>query len=224
MPTKSFNDITQLGLKALNLATAHAAALADRLPQGTAKNLADDLELLGAVVPGAKQARAESISATSSQKAALEKGYARVKQVRAAIRKSKASMDVRHAYGVGAPTNGRLVRDVKAAISQIVDHAKANPDEAAALGILKKDIDALDLALTTITTADTKQEEARANAPLTTRERNRTAHRILDAVSRIEGAGRLEFADDPATRAHFEALGATPKKKTKPAPAQPLDA
>lgn len=211
-PRKDFSDIMQLGLKALHLASTHAAALADRL-QGTEKNLAADLEMLAAVVPGAKQARAESIAATSAQTAALERAYERVKQVRAAVRRSKATKETLRAYGVGIAVKSNVVRDVKAILQQIVARAKDMPDEAAALGILKKDVDGLELSLAAITAADAKQEEKRASAPLSTQERNRTANRILGAVARIEGAGRMEFADDPETRAAFEALGAASRRK-----------
>jgi len=207
LPSKSFNSIQQLGLKALNLAHTHAAALGPRLPEGLVEGLSDDLEKLGAVVPGAKLARSEAIAATSAQNTTLEGGHTRMRQIRAAIRRAKAPADVKRAYGIGQKVNKTSVRDVKVAIQQILARAQANPAEATSLGILPKDLDGLTQSLTAIVEADALQEEKRAHAPLTTQERNRSANRILAAVARIEGAGRMEFASDAANRGNFEALG-----------------
>ncbi|MDI1483021.1 hypothetical protein [Polyangium sp. y55x31] len=214
-PSKDFNAITQLGLKALNLAVTHAAALGPRLPQGMIEALSDDIEKLGDVVPGAKQARSEAVAATSAQNVALAQGYAQVRQMRAAIRRAQAPTDVKHAYGIGQKVYETSVRDVKAAIQQILDRAKENPAEAASLGIVQKDLDGLAAALVAITNADAVQEQKRASAPLTTQERNRMGNRILAAVARIEGAGRMEFAKDEANRASFEALGAGARKRKR---------
>src|SRR5262249_2197448 len=140
-------------------------------------------------------------------------GYLRVRQIRAAVRRAKAPVEVKHAYGIGRRDHTRTVRDVKAAMQGILDRVKNRPDEAESFGILQKDVDALELELAAITSADSTQEEKRAHAPLATQERNRTANRILAAVARIEGAGRMEFAGDEAIRPSFEALG--PKKPAK---------
>ncbi len=212
-PKKDFTAITQLGLKALNLALVHAASIGPRLPQGMIEVLTSDLENLGDVVPGAKQARSEATAATSAQHAALAQGFTQVRQIRSAIRRAKAPADVKRAYGIGQKVSKGCVRDVKAAIQQITGRVTQKPDEAASLGIVKKDLDGLALALAAITDADTQQEKKRASAPLTTRERNRMGNRILAAVARIEGAGRMEFANDEAKRASFEALGAGTKRK-----------
>jgi len=210
-PRKGFTAITQLGLKALNLANTHAAELGPRLPQGLVEALTSDIESLGEVVPGAKQARSEAVAATSGQNAALTDGYTRAREVRAAIRRVKAPADVKRAYGVGRKMRKDSVSDVKAAMGQILDRAKGNPAEAESLGIVTKDLEGLKLSLEAITDADTKQEQVRASAPLTTQARNRIGNRILAAVARIEGAGRLEFANDSAKRVSFEALGAGPR-------------
>ncbi len=215
LPRKSFTAITQLGLKALNLANAHAAALGPRLPQGLLEGLLGDVETLGDVVPGAKQARSEAVAATSAQHAALVEGHARVKQFRAAVRRAKAPADVKRGYGVGQKMRKKVVSDVKAAMQQILDRTKEKPAEAESLGIVKKDLEGLTQSLVAITDADTKQEQKRASAPLSTQERNRMGNRILAAVARIEGAGRLEFANDEAKRASFEALGAGSRARRK---------
>ncbi|MDC3954474.1 hypothetical protein [Polyangium jinanense] len=215
LPRKNFSAISQLGHKALNLALGHAAALGPRLSPGLVEGLVADVEKLGDVVPSAKQARSESVAATSAQNVALAEGHTRVRQVRAAVRRAKAPADVKRGFGVGRRTRPHVVSDVKAAIQQILDRAKEKPAEAEALGIVKKDLDGLALSLAAITDADTKQEQKRASAPLTTQQRNRIGNRILAAVARIEGAGRLEFANDPVKRATFEALGARPRIRRK---------
>ena len=214
-PKKDFTSITQLGLKALQLGHTHATVLDPRLPAGLFAGLSEDLERLGEAVPGAKQAWAEAEAATAHQRATLEAGATRVRQVRAAVRRAKAPVDVKHAYGIGQYMNPRIVRDVSASIQQILDRAKRAPVEAKSIGIVKKDLTRLEATLAAIRDADTKQEQKRASAPLSTQERNRVANRILAAVARIEGAGRLEFAEDEGNRASFEALGAGPKGRRK---------
>ena len=231
-------DLLQLGLKASSLALLHQAALTPRLPATTLSTLIDDLDRLGVVVPGAKQARHEARVATADQEAALAAGYARVKAVRNAVKKSGAPGEIREAYGVGQVVKSSLVRDVTAVLQQILDRAAAAPAEAASFGILQKDLDAMTAAHQAISDADKAQEQKRASAPLSTQERNRTGNRILEAVGRIAGAGGLEFADKPDVRAAFTALkpparkkassktaaATTPAKLAKPAaPAEELD-
>lgn len=221
-PKRAFTSITQLGLTAFNLATLHKALLDPRLPVGTVAGLAEDLDTLGVVVPAAKQVHDEAQVATGEQDQVALKGYARIRSVRAAVRKVNAPIDVQSAYGVGAAINPRIARDVKAGLQQIVDRATAKPAEAAALGILQKDVDAMKAVRQALMDADKTQEQKRAKAPLSTQERNRTANRILLAVGRISAAGGIEFADAPTTLASFEALKVTPKKKVKPEP-EPLE-
>ncbi|MFT3776577.1 MAG: hypothetical protein QM820_65390 [Minicystis sp.] len=58
-----------------------------------------------------------------------------------------------------------------------------------------------------IEAADKAQEAARAASPQTTKDRNATAHRLLDGVKKIAGAGMRTFAGkDAAVYASFEAL------------------
>ena len=211
-PKQEFADILQLGLKASILAELYLAALEPRLPPGALSDLIEDLDLLGVVVPGARQVRAEATAATADQDAAVRAGYARVRAVRAAVRKSGAPREVKKAYGIGQMINPGLVRDVKAALNQVLDRASANPEEAAGLGIVKKDLDAMVIAHKAISAADKVQEQKRATAPQSTKDRNRTANRILKSVARIAGAGGLEFADTPELLAAFSALKSTRKK------------
>ena len=215
-PSKDFSLITQTGLKALQLAQDHKAELAARLSQSVLDALVTDLKNLGTVVPAALVQREVTKTATLTQDEALAQGYALVSAIRTAVVRKGATAEVRKAYGVGTATNPKIVKRVKAAISQIVDRAVAQPAEAASLGILQKDIDVLKADLQAITIADDTQEQQRAGAPTSTKERNRTANRILAAVDDVVAAGVLEFAKDAEKRAAFEALvggGGGGKKK-----------
>ena len=223
-PKHDFAVIAHLGHKASNLAALHQAALDPRLPPNTVSTLISDLDLLGVVIPDAKQVRHEARVATADQDATLQAGHELVKAVRAAVKKAGAAKEVQRAYGVGQVVNPLLVRDVKVALKLILDRVSANPGEAAGLGVLKKDVEAIAAAHQAITDAEKIQEHKMARAPLSTQDRNRTANRILDAVARIAGAGGLEFAHDPEVRAMFSALKPPPKtrkggaKKAGPSP------
>lgn len=114
-----------------------------------------------------------------------------------------------------------MVKATVAALQQIIDRAAAHPEEARGLGILDKDVDAARAALASVLGADAQQEDLRAAAPSTTRERNAAARRIVAAVDRIAAAGILAFATVPKTRANFEALigsgGSRGRPRTKAA-------
>src|SRR5262245_26318978 len=123
-PYKDFSVITQTGLKAYQLTEQHAAVKA-RLKPGTTEDLASDLGQLGVLLPGSQQARSEARSATSAQEKALADGYALVTAVRQVVFRHTTDSDIRRAYGVGIKASPRLVKDVKAAINQIIDRAEA---------------------------------------------------------------------------------------------------
>jgi hypothetical protein len=216
-PAKDFTSITQTGLKAYNLANTHRPEIDARLP-GTLDALGADLETFGAAVPGTVQARHEAQAATTTQNAVLKKGYAQVRAIRATVRKTTTKKEVRRAYGIGQVTNPKVVRDVTAAIQQIVDRAAQAPQEAAEFGLSDAAIAALKTFLASLTDADVTQEKKRAHAPLSTKQRNVTANRILNAAVLVAGAGMLAFADDPVTHASFDALMES-TKKTKAAKA-----
>src|ERR1700755_118678 len=95
-PAKNFNNITQVGLKALNLALAYATEIDARLPD-VADALGDDLENLGVMVPGTKKVREESGAATVAQNALIRSGYLRVQAIRKTVRKSGAPKEVQRA-------------------------------------------------------------------------------------------------------------------------------
>lgn len=213
-PGREFDDIKQLGLKSLNLALTYQAVIESRLPTGLIPGLKQDLADLGVVVPGAIKARIGVRVATETQNQTLAKAMRRVSAVRTAVRSVGAAIDVRHAYGVGR-SRSVTVNGGKVAIQQILDRLEAHPEEVTLFGILPADVTALQAALTELTSAAEAQDTKRANAPLTTRERNLTASRILKASRRIAGAGVVAFADSEVERELFEAIKVTPPKKAK---------
>lgn len=223
-PNQEFAGIAQLGRKAANLAILHQTVLDPRLPPSTLSTLIGDLDLLGTVIPAAKQVRLESKVATADQDATLADGCDLIRAVRTAVKKARAAKEVQRAYGVGHPVSPGVASDVQTVLKLILDRATANPGEAASLGIVQKDLDAIADVHQAITDADKVQEHKRAKAPLSTQDRNRTANRILDAVARIAGAGGLEFANDPDILAEFKALKPPPKSRkgaAKKAPEPP---
>jgi len=214
-PNQGFDNIAQLGLKAWNLAVLHQSVIEPRLPTGTINGLAGDLDTLGVIVPGAMQVRQESQTATAEQRAALKRGYTWIQTVRTAVRKAGASKEVQKAYTVGLSLSPVMTRDVKAALKQILDRASPNPAEATALGIVKKDLDAMSATYQLIADVDKDQNQKRASASLSTKARNRTANRVLKAVARIAAAGMLEFVDAPEHREGFEALKPPSKSRSR---------
>ena len=205
-PGKDLAQITQVGLKAYLLALQYAADLTGRLEAKLVTDLNDDLTSLGVVVPAVKNAHAAAHATAVAQADALGAGHDLVTATRALVSRRKADESVRKAYGVGSPVHANVVKDVSAGLRVILDRAAAQPAEAASLGILQKDLDAMKAHLATIQAADMAHENAKAAAPQTTKLRNATARRILAAVGVISGAGVLAFATSETERAAFDAL------------------
>jgi hypothetical protein len=223
-PRKPFHIIVQIGLKTLNLATAHKAPIEERLP-GVIDTIAIDLDKLGVAVPGALQKRSESIAMTAEQRDLIQQGHTRVQAIRTMIQMARAPKGIQRAYGVGQKVVPTLHTSVTAALQQIVKRATDAPEEAAAIGLGPVAMADLTSFLATLNAMDKSQEETRAAAPLSTKERNLVANRILQTVAIIAGAGMLAFAGDPTTHASFEALVRRPKRRPsaskKSAPAAP---
>lgn len=211
-PRRDFTSITQLGLKAHGLAVLHQAKLEARLPAGTIAGLAEDLGSLDVAVPGAVSARVSAKNATEEQNAVLARAKARIQAFRTAVRHTPAPIEVQRAYGVGSRITTPSVTGVTAAISQILARVAERPEEAASLGILQSDVDALTALRDEVAQANTTQEKKRASAPMDTKERNRIGNRIVNAVKRIKGAAAIAFADSPVERALFEELRLGPPR------------
>jgi hypothetical protein len=205
-PAADWVIIVQRGIKAQSLANQYQVELGARIPPTVVPELTADLAALGTVVPAAITAKHGSMQHTAAQNVALATCYALVTAARTAVKNHQPAADVSLAYGVGSKTNRGVVKEVSAAAQKIVDRATAQPAEAQGFGIIDADVSAIKAALTALQTADQAQEAARAGAPLTTKERNTTARRIIAATKKISGAGVLAFATNATLRATFEAL------------------
>lgn len=206
-PPKNITQITQSGLTAYNLATQYAAALTGRLTPATlVADLGTNLASLGVVVPAAKTAHGVAVAATAAQNSALETGYQMLSAARLSVSRKSVDPAVRKAYGVGTRTSKLVVKDVTNGLQTIVNRATSNATEATALSILAADVTRYTAQIAAIKAADQAQEQARASAPLTTKQRNTTARKILDAIDEIAGAGVIAFDTSATERALFEAL------------------
>ncbi len=201
----SATEVTQRGLKGQSLLTKYPE-LTPRLPATLASDLASDLTAMGAVVPAVTGAQHGAIQSTAEQTSALEQGYNMITAVRMSVARARPSRNVALAYGVGTKVNKLLVKDVVGALQKIVNRATAQAAEAASFGVLAADVTAFTAQIATIKAMDQAQEQARAAAPQTTKQRNATLRRILYAVDRIAGAGMIQFANDATTRELFAAL------------------
>lgn len=126
--------------------------------------------------------------------------------------------------GVGAPNSARRECSPSAGGGQAGKGTLENPQEAAGFGLITADVDAIKVVLGSITDAATTQETKRAHAPLSTKQRNLTANRIMQASSRIAAAGLLAFPSSPLETASFEALMESTKRTKAKKATQPTDA
>jgi hypothetical protein len=205
-PADDWVPILQRGIKAQDLAAKHAVELGARLPVTLLAELAADIVALGSVVPAAITAKHGSMQHTAAQNVALAACYALVTAARTAVKNHQPAADVSVAYGVGTKTHPGVVKEVSSAAQKILDRATAQPAEAKGFGIIAADVAAIKAAMAALHAADLAQEAARAGAPLSTKERNTTARRIIASTKKIASAGVLAFATHATVRATFEAL------------------
>jgi hypothetical protein len=205
-PHKDFTVITQLGLTAYQLTVQYSTQLTGRLAATLVSTLQTDLTSLDVVIPAVLGAHAGSKQSTVAQNDALETAYNYVTAVRHAVGRAQPAASVKTGYGVGTKTNKLIVKDVVTALQGIVTRATNQPTEAQGFGITTADVTAYTAQIAAVKAADQSQETARANAPLSTQQRNIVLRRILSAVNAISGAGVIAFALNPTVRASFEAL------------------
>jgi hypothetical protein len=204
-PKQGFHTIGQLGLKALDLGTAHKTVMDERIP-GVVDALGLDLDSLGAAVPGVFHTRHDSVVATAEQNARIRQGYLLFRAVRRMVTKAKAPSEIRKAYGVGQKVQPTMYSSVAGALQGIVGRAAAEPMEAAALGLGPATVADITGFLASLADIGKDQDQKRLAAPLSTKERNRLGHRILQSVALIAGVGMIAFRNNPATYASFDAL------------------
>ncbi len=205
-PHKDFTVITQLGLRAYQLTQQYSTQLAGRLSATLVSTLQTDLTSLDVVIPAVLGAKAGSKQSTVAQNDALATAYSYITAVRHSVARAQPAAAVKTGYGVGARTNKLIVKDVVNALQGIVTRATANAAEAQGFGVTTADVALFTAQIAAVKAADHSQETARANAPLSTQQRNIVLRRILSAVDAISGAGVIAFATDPTVRPSFEAL------------------
>jgi hypothetical protein len=205
-PKQQFNAIGQLALTAQGLATKYQAQIGARLSAAFLTSFGGDISTLTTAVPTVIKTKDGVVQLTAAQTTSLATGYQLVKGIRTTVKSHTADKDVLLAYGVGTRVSKLLVKEVTAAVQKILDRIKAAPAEAASFDFVQADTDALTTALKAIQDADKVQEQGRAAAPQATKDRNAAAHRLLDGIKKIAGAGMRTFPDDPTIYASFEAL------------------
>ena len=144
-PVQRFDDITQAGLKAHQLALRHG--LGERLPAGMLDGLQADIATLGALVSGAGQVRDEAKTATKSTKDALAYAYDQLRAIRALVAGSSTAQSVRSAYTIGQKVDPKIVSSVDKAIRRVLERVDAKTEEARSFGILESDVLSLRAAL-----------------------------------------------------------------------------
>jgi hypothetical protein len=203
-----------LGEQAHALAIEHRAQLDPRLPSGTIDGLDSDLQTLGVSRAAPPSASVESPPPPQapSPAEALAIAVNLVTAIHDTILGARAKPAVRKAYAVASKPLSNEARPILAATKKIVAQATANPSEALALGILPADITALQAAESDLLAAEAAAAHGDgAQAGPTKKEKRAAEARMLEAVSRIAGAGALAFAQNAAVRAQFETL--KPEKK-----------
>jgi hypothetical protein len=205
-PRQEFNAIGQLGLKAQALATKYQAQIGTRLSAAFLSSYSSDLAGLTSAVPTFITTHDGTVQLTSAQTVALANGYKLVKGIRTTVKGFGPDESVLLAYGIGAKVSTKLVKDVVAALQKILARITAEPVEAASFDLTAADSTALTGAIAEINQADLTQEQGRATAPQTTKDRNATGRRILAGVKKIAGAGMRTFNTDPTIYANFEEL------------------
>ena len=208
-PDKGFNAIGQEALKAQGLADQYKSEIGARLPDAFRTSFAADIVALASAVPAAINSKQGQVQLTATQDEQLASAHKLVIGVRTTVKAQSGDKDVLMAYGVGSKSNKTVVKDVTAALQQILDRIAAQPAEAAAFDLVADDVQALTDALAAVVAADQTQEAARAKKPLSTKERNAAARRLLDGVKKIAGAGMRTFRNDATVYANFAALIST---------------
>lgn len=206
-----FDALKQRGLKSVALATTHEAVLAPRLPPGHKAYLEDKLRQLGIAIPTQKAARERAKQLSVAQREAFGDLLALLTALRQNVKAdSDSTAQDRKEYGVGLKLDPRNVEATLAASLSVLRVAREKPERAQLLGILPADLTKLEALYQAAKSADEAEDSTRANAPLTTKERNALVESVEAAVKKIGGAGVLAFAFDPKIRAEFEALLAGP--------------
>ena len=208
-----FDGVIQKGLKASALLDTHTVQVTPRLPAGHGEYLKERLTRLGAAVPTQKAVRQQAKQSGGEQLQAMTQLRLLLSAIRDAVKNdSDATTQDKKEYGVGQRLDPKSTNGLLAAAQSVLKVAREKPARAQLLSILPDDVTKLDALHVAAVAADKKEDQQRAAAPLSTKQRNEFSRNVSDAVKKIAGAGILAFALDEAIRADFEALLVGPKK------------
>lgn len=205
-PRQDFHAITQMGHKALLLAKRDRERIEARLPSGRLDELEADLTALGDDRVAVQTTMVDGQRATATQDTKAAEAMALISAVRQNLLRRKAPKDVRVAFGLHKRFYREGITSIVAAGQNILNAARADAETARHYGLLASDLEHIEQRITALRAADDTQEAIIAARPMTTAQRNRRARNILAAVREISGAGCIEYALEPPTRAEYEAL------------------
>jgi hypothetical protein len=209
------------GMAVKELAAAYRERLEPRLGAALLDGLAADLDELRGATSGAVSVRAGKRAATVGQADAAQQGSRLAIAIRSAVR--QALPDDRAAqkgFGVGLSIRKESVASVASALQMVVDASEKDPARVRDAGVLPQDLDLAKQALSTLLSADAKQESRKVNAKQATASRVATQLRVEAAVGKILGAAAVEFHNQPDIAARFAAIvpGHSGKSKSGSAP------
>jgi hypothetical protein len=165
--------------------------------------------------------RAGKRAATVGQADAVQQGSRLVIAIRSAVRQGLPDdRAAQKGFGVGLPIKKGSVGSVASALQMVVDAAEKDPARVRDAGVLPQDLDVAKQALSTLLSADAKQESRKVNAKQATASRAGAQIRVEAAVGKILGAAAVEFHNQPDIAARFEAVIPGHVRKAKSAGAQ----
>ncbi len=219
MPLKRKPDETRrAGQHAMELARRDKARLEPRLSAGVIDGLAEDLELLDALIDDQKTAQAVRRGATRNQENAAERLAARIRTIRETARFAKLGKEVQAALGVGKSMQIAVVRTVTSAAEMVLSAYRLHTDALREAGVLPADIEEIRKLRDSLVQADEVQERQKITAREKTILRNQLLERVETALGRLAAAAALAFPDDPArVQAYRELTRGT--RHAPPAPA-----
>ena len=158
----------------------------------------------------------------SGQNEAARQGSQLVVAIRSAVRQGLPDdRAAQKGFGVGLPVKKGNVASVASALQIVLNAAAKDPARVRDAGVLPSDLDLAKQALSSLLSANAKQESRKVTAKQATDSRASAQLRVEAAIGKIMGAAAIELHDEPDAAARFEAIVPGRGRKVKPAPATP---
>lgn len=213
-PPLEFDVLHDRGKKTIALVDQNPL-VKERLEPGLLPNLESDLGLLLGQRQASINIKDAARLSTIAQDKLVVNLHKSVSAIRIGVEKFTKDKELRAAYGLNTKLQAGSVTLVTAAGLKIVARARANTDEARAIGILDRDVTNLEELIIAVELADEEQKTLKADKPLTIRERNEAGNRVWKAIVSIASKGIMAFPLDEELRARFDVLDDLPKKVVK---------